>query len=182
MNGVMYSHDQPTGFYTGSDPIHPTYRNQYPSTFTTNSHLNQSYSHNTNGNNYSQQTFKPAPMQSNSFTQQDIDMQRQLYMTNLQQQPTNPNVYNFENGGLSSTAYYDRIHAQVRSNTPAYQQQNSTSTNTINSSFQHPYTQSLSPDSSRQPTPLMTNNQTEPTFLVVPGAGPVKSTSPPQVI
>jgi len=54
-----------------------------------------------------------------------------------------PTAYNFENCASNSTDYYNRIHAQIRSNTPATY--------------------------SRQDTASVANTPFEPTFLVVPG-------------
>ena len=121
MNGTMYSHDPPNGYYIGNGPV---YRKNYSSNFTPNHYSRHTYSAPTHENNHLQQI-----KQSNSVNQ------RHLYMTNLQQQQqrqSNLDKYNYENGGLSSsTAYYDRIHAQVRANTPVRHAQNSSSTSSI---------------------------------------------------
>ncbi|CAF0920265.1 unnamed protein product [Adineta ricciae] len=155
MNGLIYGHDLSAGFYTGNGPIHPSYHNYYPSTFTPSAHLHQ----------YTRQDF--------SNTQQTNDFQQQFY-TNSYQQPlqqplTNPNVYNFETSGAATLAYYDNIHARVRSN----QHKSSISTN---SSIQYPYTQSPVSNASERPTSANANGQTDPTFLVVPGT---ETTGPP---
>ena len=155
MNGLIYGHDLSAGFYTGNGPIHPSYQNYYPSTFTPGAHLHQ----------YTRQDF--------SNTQQTNDFQQQFY-TNSYQQPlqqplTNPNVYNFETSGAATLAYYDNIHARVRSN----QHKSSISTN---SSIQYPYTQSPVSNTSERPTSANANGQTDPMFLVVPGT---ETTEPP---
>jgi hypothetical protein len=177
MNGTMYNHAPSTGFYTGNGPIHSSYQTYYPSTFTPNTR--QLYPSDRYNNTNSQQTFNPLPMKSNSFNHQDNNLQRQFYTNSFQQQSTNPNVYNFENIGSAPTAYYDQIHARVRSNPVAKQKQNSISTN---SSLQYPYTQPSSPNSTIPPTLANTTGQTNPTFLVVPGAQPNTSSPAVQVI
>jgi hypothetical protein len=170
MNGTMYSQNPSNGYYTGNGQ---DYHNEYPSTFTPNIHLHQLYSPVRHENINSQHTFKPLPMQS------DNDIQRPFYTNNLpSQQAAQLNVYNFENSGLASAAYYDHIHAQVRLHTPIYQHQNSTSTN---STSQYPYTHSPSPNFSRQPTPAIPNGQTEPNFLVI-SAAQSNISSPPLLV
>ncbi|CAF0970491.1 unnamed protein product [Adineta steineri] len=120
-----------------------------------------------------QQTFNPLSTKSNNSNQYGSDIQHQFYPNNPPQQITNPNVYNFENGGLASIAYYDNIRARVRSNPVTNQHQSSISTN---SSIQYPYTQSPS----MQQTPTTVNSQADPNFLVVPGAQTNRSSSPLQ--
>ncbi|CAF3721742.1 unnamed protein product [Rotaria sp. Silwood1] len=162
MNGTTYSHDLSTGYYTGNSSNQISYNDQYPSTFTPNIHIHQSYLSSKNNNINSERTFKPVSILENGFVQHNNNN------NNIQQQvPTNLNVYNFENRDLSSKEYYDRIHAQVRTNVPIYQHQNSTSTNTTNS---YDYNNESSTNQSRQPTPAIPNGQTESTFLVIPAA------------
>jgi len=113
MNGSLYSHDLTNGYYTD---IVPVYRNNDSSKFTPNStniYLRHSYAPSTHENLYLKQ--------SNSINQ------RHVYRNNLQQQQrSNLDKYNFENRkSPSSTAYYDRIHEQVRSNTPVHSNRNS---------------------------------------------------------
>jgi len=168
MYGTIYSPDPSTGFYIGNDPIHTSYDNPYPSTFTTNVHLNHLHQPIKRDNINSKQTYNPLPVQSNGFNQHDNNIQH-LFHTNNNQQSTKTNLWNFENDGLASTEYYNRIHARTRSNTTApYQNPNSSSTTTTNSTFQPSYNHSSSPNPSRQPTPAIFNSQMEPTFLVVP--------------
>ncbi len=106
MNGSLYSHDLTNGYYTD---IVPVYRNNHSCKCTPNIYPRHSYSPSTHENLHLQQE-----KQSNSINQ------RHIYRVNLQQQQrSNLDKYNFENRkSPSSTAYYDRIHAQVRSNTP----------------------------------------------------------------
>ncbi len=165
----MYSQDPFTGFYTGNGPINPSYDSQNSSTFTPNIHLHQLYAATKRDNNNSQQTYQTVSTQSNN--------------NNNNQQSANTNVYNFENGGLASTEYYNRVHAQKRSNTPANGEiPNSSSVNTTNSNVQRPYNHSSSINSSTQPTPAVPNGRTEPTFLVVPGPELSRETPLIQVI
>ncbi|CAF0983568.1 unnamed protein product [Adineta steineri] len=174
MNGTMYGHDPSIGFYTGNGPMHSSYVNYYPTTFTPNSHIHQLYQAVRQDNIKSQQqTFNPLSTKSNNSNQYGSDIQHQFYPNNPPQQITNPNVYNFENGGLASIAYYDNIRARVRSNPVTNQHQSSISTN---SSIQYPYTQSPS----MQQTPTTVNSQADPNFLVVPGAQTNRSSSPLQ--
>jgi hypothetical protein len=117
MNGNIYSHDLPNGYYNGNGPI---YRKNYSSTSTPNNYSRHTYSAPTHENNHLQQI-----KQTNTVNQ------RHSYRINLQQQQqrTHLDKYNYESGGSSSssTAYYNRIHAQVRSNTPVHHGQNSSS-------------------------------------------------------
>ncbi|CAF3076843.1 unnamed protein product [Rotaria sp. Silwood2] len=166
MNGTTDSHDMSTSYYIGNNPIKTSSNDQYPSTFTPNVHMNQSCLSTKRNNINSEQTFKPLPIKPNNFSQHDNNNNN----IQKQQASTNLSVYNFENDALSSTAYYDHIHAQVRTNIPIFQHNNSTSTNTTNSTMHHEHNNSLSPDPSRQPTPAIPHGQTESTFLVIPAA------------
>jgi len=155
MNGTMYSQDPFTGFYTGNGPINPSYDSQNVSTFTPNVHIHQFYASTKRDNINLQQTYQPVSTQPNNFNQQS----------------TNTNVYNFENSGLASTEYYNRVHARKRSNTPATgENPNFSSANATNSNVQRSFNHSSSINSSRQPTPAVPNGRIEPTFLVVPGS------------
>lgn len=160
MNGTMYSQDPSLGYYTGNGPIPSSYQSQYPSTFTTNVYPNQLY---------------PPPMQSNHFNQHDNNnIQHQFYPNNNNNnQPsanTNTNVYNFENGATISADYYNRVHAQIRSNTPGNYLNSDSTNNGTNSNI------------SRQPTPAVFNGQIDPTFLVVAGNNMTRTSPPIQVI
>lgn len=167
----MYSEDPPTGFYTGNGPIYPSYDNQYPSTFQPNLHTRRD-------NNHFQQTYNPLINQSNQY---DNHIQHPSYTNNNN---NNNHIYNFENGGLGSAEYYDRIHAQIRSNGQInnQKQNDSLSITTNNTSFQPQYNQTSSVNPSRQPTPAISNGHTEPTFLVVPAAELNRSSPIVQVI
>src|SRR5271163_3650646 len=98
MNGNIRSHDPFNGSYTVNDRI---YRNNYSPSSAPNTPYRHSYSQPVRENINLQQR-----KQSNTINQ------RHLYMINLQQQQRqrlNLDVYNFENGGsTSSTSYYDR--------------------------------------------------------------------------
>ena len=159
MNGTMYSQDPSIGFYTGNGPISTSYQSQYPSTFTPTMHLHQLI------------TSNRLPMQSNNhFNQYEQNVQHSFY-PNDQQQSANGNVYHFENGASMSADYYNRVHGQIRSNTPA--------------TYPHSDTYPPPPPSSnlsRQPTPATINGQSEPTFLVVSGVDTSRSSPPTQVI
>ncbi|UJR13401.1 hypothetical protein I4U23_000416 [Adineta vaga] len=166
MNGLMYGYDPSAGFYTGNGPIHQSYQNHYPSTFTPNSHLNP----------YTRQNYNNS-QQINELQQQQQQQQQQLYTNNYSQQSTNANVYNFETSSAATLAYYDNIHARVRSNPVTNQHPNSVSTN---SSLQYPYTQSPGSNLSERPMSTKPNGQIDPTFLVVPGTQTNRSSSPYQ--
>jgi hypothetical protein len=175
MNGTMYSQDPSSGFYTGNGPIHSSYDSQYPSTFQTNVNIHELYARTRRDNMNSQQAY------SNNFNQHDNNVQRPFYNNN--QPSTNNSVYNFENGGLTSTEYYNRIHAHFRSNSVAAgQNSNTIPMPTTNSKFQQHHTHSSSVNSSRQQTPAVFNGQAEPTFLVVPAAELSRSSPIIQVI
>lgn len=158
MNGTTHSHDPSIGFYTGNGPIPSSYQTQYPSTFTTNVHLQQLYPSNR------RESINRLPIQSN----------------HVNQQAATANVYNFQNGASTSADYYNRIHAQTRSNTPGTYP-NSTN-NTTNSNFQQTYIYPPTPNLVRQPTPAVPNEHLEPTFLVVPAAEINGTISPVPVI
>jgi len=115
MNGSLYSHDLTNGYYTD---IVPVYRNNDSSKFTPNStniYIRHSYAPSTHEHLHLKQE-----KQSSSINQRDV------CRISLQQQQSNLDKYNFENRkSPSSTAYYDRIHAQVRSNTPVNSNRNS---------------------------------------------------------
>jgi len=116
MNGSLYSHDLTNGYYTD---IVPVYRNNDSSKFTphsTNIYLRHSYAPSTHEHLHLKQE-----KQSSSINQ------RHAYRISLQQQQqSNLDKYNFKNRkSPSSIAYYDRIHEQVRSNTPVHSNRNS---------------------------------------------------------
>ena len=177
MNGTMYSQDPSNGFYTGNGPTHPSYHNEYPSTFTPTVHIHQLYAPAGYNHINSQHTFKPLTPQSN---RRDNGSQQTYYTNNLstQQQSAQHNVYNFQNGG---SAYYDQIHAQVRLNGPVYQRQISTATNATDTDSQYPHSHPLQTDLSKQPTPSIPNGHKEPSFLVVSANDPNISSPPLQV-
>lgn len=158
MNGTMYGHDPSLGFYTGNGPMHPSYEPYYPSTFTPNAHPYP----------YGHQDYLPSPPTN--------DVQQPFYADGYPQQPsTHPNVYNFETLTPATIAYYDNIHARVRSNAPVSQHPSSISTN---SSLQYPFTNSPGLNSAEQATSAPTNGHADPTFLVVSGNQPNLSPSP----
>jgi hypothetical protein len=152
MNGNMYSHDPFNGSHTLNDRI---YRNNYSSNVKSNA-TNTYYRH-----SYSQPTHENIPLQQRK--QSNTVNQRHLCMTNPQQQRQRSNfdMYNCENDG--SASYYDRIHAQFRSNTSLNQPQNPT--------FKQ----------SRETSPITTNSQSQQNFLTVPGNKPMRTSFQPQV-
>jgi hypothetical protein len=159
MNGTLYSHDP----YNGSRAVNDQrYRNNHSSIVQPdlpNTYYRYSYSQPIHENIHLQQR-----KQSNTVNQ------RHLYMNNLQQrQRANLDVYNFENGGLvSSTSYYDRIHAQFRSNTSHNQPQN-------------PSFPSQASRQSRDIPSITTNRQSQQSSSIIPVNKPIRTSIQPQV-
>jgi len=180
MNGNIYSHDPFYGSYTVNDRI---CRNNYSSTIQqnpTNNYYRHSYSQPVHENIQIQQRRQPNTVN-----------QRHLYMINLQQQQrqrSNLDIYNFEKGGLaSSTSYYDRIHAQFRSNTSLNQTQNSTfrqSRETSPTMTNGQSQQNLSVAPVNKPirrSPIMTNGQSQQHLSVISANRPIRTSPQPQV-
>lgn len=115
MNGDVYSYP----IHNGSSTI--AHRTNYQR-YSPSNPINNTYRH-----SYSQAVHEPnlpIPQRKQPHTVN----QRHLYMINLQQQQrqrSNLDIYNFRDRTLeSSTSYYDRIHAQYRSNTSLNQSSN----------------------------------------------------------
>jgi hypothetical protein len=107
----------------------------------------------------------------------------QLYPSNNNQQSTTANIYNFANGGSTSADYYNRIHAQIRTNTPANQSNLNSTNNQTNSNAQKLHVHPPTTYPVKQPTtPAVSNGHKEPTFLVVPAVDMSGTISPFQVI
>jgi hypothetical protein len=140
------------------DPSMGFYTGNGPiTTFTTNANLHQLYPSNNN-------------------------IQRPIHSNN-NQQSTTANIYNFANGGSTSADYYNRIHAQIRTNTPAIQSNLNSTNNQTNSNAQKLHVHSPTPYTVKQPTtPAVSNGHKEPTFLVVPAADMNGTISPFQVV
>jgi len=161
MNGNMYSHDPFHGSYTVNDRI---YRNNYLSTIQPDppdSYYRHSYAHPVHENIQLQQRKQPNTVN-----------QRHLYMVNLhqqQRQQSNLHMYNYDNGGSTSPgSYYDRIHAQFRSNTSLNQPQNPT--------FPLPMFKQ-----SRETSPIMINGQSQQNHLAVPSNNSIRTSHQSQV-
>lgn len=120
MNGDVYSHATQNESSTITNRLNPRY---YSPSNPSNT-INRSYRH-----SYSQAVHEPT-LQLPPRKQPNTVNQRHVYMINLQQQQrqrSHLDIYNFRDGGLaSSTAYYDRIHQQYRSNTSLNQSSNLT--------------------------------------------------------
>jgi hypothetical protein len=180
MNGNKYNHDPFYGSYTVNDRI---YRNNCSTTANQNP-TNTYYRH-----SYSQPAHEHIQIQQKR--QPNTVNQRHLYMINLQQQQrerSNLDIYNFEKGGLaSSTSYYDRIHAQFRSNTSLNQPQNSTfkqsrETSPIMTNGQSQQNLSVAPPNKPiRRSPIMTNGQSQQNFLVTSTNKPLRTSPQPQV-
>jgi hypothetical protein len=154
MNGNVYSHDPYNESYTVNHRIN---RSNYSSPNQLDTNYRHSYSRLDNENNHLQQR-----IQSNAVNQ------RHLYTVN-QRQRSNLDGYNFRNReSASPSSYYDRIHAQYRSNSSL----NQTPNQTISSSYFKP---------SRETSPILTNGQTEQNISVVSVNKPIRSTAQPQV-
>lgn len=139
MNGDVYSHTTQSG---SSTIAHRTNYHHYPPSNPSNNTYRHSYSQAAHEPNL------PLPQRKQPHTVN----QRHLYMINLQQQQrqrSNLDIYNFRDRRLeSSTSYYDRIHAQYRSNTSLNQSSNFTQ---ASSNFQP----------SRETSPIVTNGPTQ---------------------
>jgi hypothetical protein len=157
MNGSIYRHDPSNGYCTGTGPI---CCNNHTSTFTPNS-TNIHFRH-------SHVPVAHQTIHSPQLKQASTVNQRHVYMINLQQQQQlNLDPYNFENNGSSSTtAYYDRIHAQVRSTTPV---------------SHTPHIHSPKSKSSRETTYTVTNGPIKGNLPVASGNKPTRSSPQRQV-
>ena len=167
MNDPIYDHHHlSTGSYAGNGTVTSSYQSPYPSTFTPNTHLTHSYSPARHEQSRRQANSKPSIMQSSSFNQRDIDLHHRFDRMNLHPISSHLNGYPVESDESTSTAYYDRIHAQVRSHASAsrqYQHSTSHDTNHSNTQYSHP-----------PPPPRMNAAQSEATFLVVPAIEPTE--------
>ncbi|CAF3964520.1 unnamed protein product [Rotaria magnacalcarata] len=121
MYGNIDSRSSTNGYYTGNAPI---YRNNYTSSFTPNT-----------SNIYFRHSYSPADHENIHLeeNQKSNTLNRNRpYITNFQQSHRKQCSYieehGFENGESSSSsssiAYYNRVYAQVHSNTPTSQHQN----------------------------------------------------------
>ena len=145
MNGNLYSHEPYYQTFTVNHRITPS---NYSSPRQPDTNYRQSYTRFTDENDHLQQR-----VQSNTVNQ------RHLYMVNLQQQQrqqTNLDGYNYRSrGSASPSSYYDRIHAQYRSNSSV----NHTPNQTISPAYFKP---------SRDTSPIYANSQTEQNISIVP--------------
>ncbi|CAF0842167.1 unnamed protein product [Adineta steineri] len=146
MNGGLYSYDPSIEYYTENAPV---YRNNFSSTFTqhtTNNYLRHSYSPCTTHEDIHLQNKK----QANTVNQRHVNL------INLQQQQRQSyfDKHNIYNDISPSTAYYDRIHAQTRSNATIHSQPK-------------PSASSLKIKQSKETLPLTINRQIEPNSIIV---------------
>ncbi len=157
MNGNVYSHDPYYQSYTVNHRINPN--NYSSSTRQPDTNYRHSYSRLTDDNNHLQQRIQPNTVN-----------QRHLYMVNLQQrQRTNLDGYNYRNrGSVSPSSYYDRIHAQYRSNSSV----NNTPNPTISPAYFKP---------SRDTSPIYIDGQTEQNIPIVPVSKPIQPMPQPPV-
>ncbi|CAF0776780.1 unnamed protein product [Rotaria sp. Silwood1] len=164
MNDSIDSYGPSNGCYTGNTPI---YRNN----FTSNFKLNAS-------NNYCRHSYSPSAheniclqekQQSNTVNQRYLYMNCADHHHQQQQAPQHltHDIYGFENNALSPITYYNRIFAQVRSNTPVPQLQNQ--------SFP-----STALRQSRERLPIITNCQPHENFLFKPAPKPIRRSPEPQ--
>ena len=121
MNGDVYSHATQNGSSTTTNRIN----HRYHSSSNPSNTINSSYRH-----SYSQAAVQEQTLHLPPRKPPNTVNQRHVYMINLQQQQrqrSHLDIYNFRDGGsASSTAYYDRIHQQYRSNTSLNQSSNLT--------------------------------------------------------
>ena len=169
MNDPIYGrhHHLSTGAYAGNRTVHSSYQSSYPSTFTPDTHLTHSYSPARHEQSHRQANCKPSIMQSSSFNQRDIDLRHRFDRMNLHPISSHVNGYPVESDESTSTAYYDRIHAQVRSHGSAsrhYPHSTSHDINQSNAQYSHPHS-----------PPAMNAAQSEATFLVMPA---IETTDP----
>lgn len=161
MNGNIYSHDPYNESYIVNHRIN---RSNYTSPIqpdTTHTNYRHSYSQAAHEDIHLQQRIQPNTVN-----------QRRLYMVNLQQQQrqrTNLDGYNFRHrGSASPSSYYDRIHAQYRSNSSLNQ--------TLNPAGSSSYFRQ-----SRETSPILTNGRTDQNSTVISANKPSRSIPQPQV-
>lgn len=160
MNGIIYSREPFNGSYTVNDRM---YRNNYSSTVKadpTNTYYRHSYSQPVHEHNHLQQRKHPNTVNERHLYMIDLEQQQQKQLQSRQR--SHLSIYNFEND--ESISYYDRIHAQFRSNTSLNRSQNAPT-------FYQ----------SREPTPVMTNGQSHQSFLSVTSHKPPRPLPQSQV-
>lgn len=151
MNGHLDYHDPPNGYYTGNAP---KYCNTYTSKFTSNTR--NCYFPHSNSPSDDENIHLGNNIQSDTWNRNRTN----VIDFHSQQQPCRLDIgkSDFENGKSSvssSIAYYNRVYAQVRSNTPVSQDRNSSVPSTISKQ-------------SRPTSPFIINGNPQPDFFVKP--------------
>ena len=149
MNSGRDRYNTSDGCYIGNSPMHRNYSPSYLTSNPNNIHFRHSYSPCTAENIHFQEI-----KDTNTINQRHLyTMSRQQERQQQQQQQLNFAQENCEKRGSSSlTTYYNRIHTQIRSNTPICQHGNPT----------------LSSQTCKETSPFLANNQVQYNFLPKP--------------